>query len=175
MWRISSAVEQRNHNPLVGGSNPSFATTARHVSPIPRARFPGSDLRLAAALLTGVLLALLALPEQAWSQRQLPAEASFGEMTRFAYPLVTIGKGTFRMAPGGKIYNQQNLIIMPAAAPARANVLFTLDTAGELSGIWLLTAQEAARFRKPATPGTTPPVKPPADKPKDNPSTLGGN
>src|SRR6185295_4936841 len=26
--RISSAVEQRNHNPLVGGSNPSFATNS---------------------------------------------------------------------------------------------------------------------------------------------------
>jgi hypothetical protein len=145
------------------------------VSLIPRARLPGSDLRLAAALLTAAALALLALPQKAWSQRQLPADAAFGEMTRFAYPLVTIGKRTFRMAPGGKIYNQQNLIIMPAAAPARASVLFKLDTAGELSGVWLLTAQEAARHKKPAIPGTTPPVKPPAGKPKDNPSTLGGN
>jgi hypothetical protein len=54
-------------------------------------------------------------------------------------------------------------------------VLFKLDTAGDLSGVWLLTAQEAARYRKPVTPGTTPAVKPPADKPKDKPSTLGGN
>jgi hypothetical protein len=145
------------------------------VSHIPRARFLGSELRLTAALLTGAVLALLALPEKAWSERQLPRDASFGEMTRFAYPLVTIGKRTFRMAPGGKIYNQQNLIIMPAATPGRANVLFKLDTAGDLSGVWLLTAQEAARYRKPVTPGTTPAVKPPADQPKDNPSTLGGN
>lgn len=26
LWRRSSVVEQRNHNPLVGGSNPSAAT-----------------------------------------------------------------------------------------------------------------------------------------------------
>jgi hypothetical protein len=145
------------------------------VSHILPARLPGLELRLIAALLAAALVALLALPEAAWSERQLPKDASFGEMTRFAYPLVTIGKRTFRMAPGGKIYDQQNLIIMPAAAPGRANVLFKLDTAGDLSGVWLLTAQEAARYRKPVTPGTTPAVKPPADKPKDKPSTLGGN
>jgi hypothetical protein len=27
MWRRSSAVEQGNHNPLVGGSNPPAATS----------------------------------------------------------------------------------------------------------------------------------------------------
>lgn len=144
------------------------------MSPVPRARFPGSDLRLAAALLTGCLLVLPALPEKAWAGRQLPRDAAYGEMTRFAYPLATIGKRTFRMAPGGKIYNQQNLIIMPAAAPSRASVLFRLDTAGELSGIWLLTAQEAARYKKPTASSPAPAPKPPAEQPKDNPATLGG-
>ncbi len=126
-------------------------------------------------------LAACMLSAAAWPQRQLPQDARFGEMTRFAYPQVVISKRTFHMAPGARIYNQQNLIIMPVAMPPRANVLFEVDTAGHLSGIWLLTAQEAARYKKPVLPTKAPP-KPPADPAKDDekddkkddPSRLGG-
>jgi hypothetical protein len=105
-------------------------------------------------------------------------------MTRFAYPQVVISKKTFHMAPGARIYNLQNMIIMPVAMPPRANVLFEVDTAGHLSGIWLLTAQEAARYKKPVLPTKVPPKppevspKPPGDpakdEKKDDPSRLGG-
>jgi hypothetical protein len=120
--------------------------------------------------------ALFALSTSVWSERQLPNDARFGEMTRFVYPQVTIGKRNLHMAPGARIYNQQNLIIMPAAMPPRANVLYKLDTAGHLSGVWLLTAQEAARYKKPVVPAKPAP-KPPADQAKDDkkddPSRLG--
>ena len=110
--------------------------------------------------------ALFALATPVWSERQLPKDAQFGEMTRFAYPAVTINQRTLHMGPGARIYNRQNLIIVPAAMPPRANVLFKLDTAGHLSGVWLLTAQEAARYKKPSLPWTPEP-KPPADPAKD--------
>lgn len=110
-------------------------------------------------------LALLALASPVWSERPLPKDARFGEMTRFAYPLITINQRTFHMAPGARIYNQQNLTIVPAAMPHRAKVLFQLDTAGQLSGVWLLTAQEATRYKKPALPWAPEP-KPPADPAK---------
>ncbi len=123
-------------------------------------------------------LALLAFPPAAWSERQLPKDARFGEMTRFAYPQVTISKHTFHMGPGARIYNQQNMTIVPAAMPPRANVLFKLDTAGHLSGVWLLTAQEAARYKKSSTPWTPEP-KPAADPAKgektDAPAQSGRN
>jgi hypothetical protein len=120
-------------------------------------------LGLASTRRRGVVLGcvgFLLLSGPAWAQRQLPKDAHFGEITRFAYPLVRIADRTFHMAPGAKIYNQQNLIIMPAAMPPRAKVLFKLDTAGELSAVWLLTAEEAARYRK----STTLPTKPSADQ-----------
>ena len=123
-------------------------------------------LRLFHAALSLIGLALFALAASVWSERQLPKDAHFGEMTRFAYPQVTISKRTFHMGPGARIYNQQNLTIVPAAMPPRANVLFQLDTAGHLSGVWLLTAQEAARYKKPAAPWTPDP-KLPADQAKD--------
>ena len=135
-------------------------------------------VRLLAAILG---LAACVLSTAAWSQRQLPQDARFGEMTRFAYPQVVISKKTLHMAPGARIYNHQNLIIMPAAMPPRANVLFEVDTAGHLSGIWLLTAQEAARYKKPVLPTTIPPkpappkpAGPAKDEDKDDSSRLGG-
>ena len=80
------------------------------------------------------------------------------------------------MGPGARIYNRQNLIIMPAAMPPRANVLFKLDTAGHLSGVWLLTAQEAARYKKPSTPldaGTQAACRPGQGREDDDPSRPG--
>jgi hypothetical protein len=120
-------------------------------------------VRLLAAILG--LMAFAPAPV-VWSERQLPKDAHFGEMTRFAYPQVIINQRTFHMAPGARIYNQQNLTIVPAAMPPRAKVLFQLDTAGHLSGVWLLTAQEAARYKKPST-AWTPTPKPAAEPSKD--------
>jgi hypothetical protein len=122
--------------------------------------------RFLAALLTVLGLASAALSPAAWPERLLPRNAHFGEMTRFAYPLVTISTRILHMSPGARIYNQQNLMIMPSAMPPRAKVMFTLDTAGDLSGLWLLTAQEAARYRLPSVPWTPAP-KAPGDPAKD--------
>ena len=119
---------------------------------------------------------LFMLSAPGWAERQLPKDAHFGEMTRFAYPLATIGKRTFRLAPGARIYNHQNLTITPAGVPPHAQVLFRVDGTGQLSGIWLLTAQEAATYKKPTT-AWTPPV-PSGQKPPPNGAaksdTLGG-
>jgi hypothetical protein len=143
------------------------------VSASPRVRFPGPDRQVLICLLALTLVAVAAASGQAWSARQLPAGARFGEITAFQYPLVAIGRNTFRMAPGARIYNQQNLIIMPVAMPSRAAVLYKLDTAGEISGIWLLTAEEAARARKVTTKPAAPKADQGQDQSKDDPSRLG--
>ena len=138
--------------------------------PLLRLRFrrPARQILIALAV---ALIVLAAAPGQVWSARQLPSGARFGQMTAFQYPLLAIGKNTFRMAPGAKIYNHQNLIIMPAAMPPKAAVLYKLDTAGEISGIWLLTAEEAARLRPVTTQPAAPAPKP--EQVKDDPARLG--
>jgi hypothetical protein len=121
--------------------------------------------RLSRAALSLLSFALFTLSAPGWSERQLPKDAHYGQMTRFSYPLASINKHTFRMAPGARIYNHQNLTITPAAMPPQAQVLFRVDAAGQLSSIWLLTAQEAARYKKPTTAWTPPTAstqKPPA-------------
>jgi hypothetical protein len=88
--------------------------------------------------------------------RNFPQDARFGELTRFSYPYATIGDKTLRMSPGAKIYNEQNLIIMPAAMRQQGAVLYRLDNAGALSAIWLLTAQEAASYASKSAPKPAP-------------------
>ena len=61
-----------------------------------------------------------------------------------------IGDKIYRLAPGSRIFNQQNLIIMPAALQTQsAPVMYILDMGGDLSRIWLLTRDEAAQHPLP--------------------------
>ncbi len=144
-WRISSAVEQRNHNPLVGGSNPSFATTSIALSPAAPVSCHLVFRHLAAAFRRAALLALLAILAGAGlaSARDLPADAKFGKLTAFQYPYALIGGKKLRMNAAARIYNEDNLIVQPAAMRQSAKVLYQLDSAGDLAKIWLLTEPEA--------------------------------
>jgi hypothetical protein len=82
--------------------------------------------------------------------RQLPADARFAVVSRFEYPYLVVKDRTLHIGPGAKIYNEQNLVIMPAAMRVPANVLLRLDAQGEVTGIWILTPEETARYQKPA-------------------------
>jgi hypothetical protein len=79
----------------------------------------------------------------ALAQRTLPPDGKYIKAAEFNYPFVKLGKQVLRIAVGGKIYNEQNLIIMPAAAPGKANVWYKVDFNGEVSQIWILTPDEA--------------------------------
>jgi len=84
--------------------------------------------------------------------RDFPQQARRGTITSHQYPHYRIGSTTYRIAPGGRIYNEQNLIIMPASLPnGKAEVMYRLDMQGDLSAIWLLTREEAAVIAKPGT------------------------
>jgi hypothetical protein len=85
--------------------------------------------------------------------RNFPQGAQRGELTAHQYPYYTIDKKTRRLAVGGKIYNHHNLIIMSVSLQAqKAEIMYSLDTNGQLSAIWLLTPSEAARYPKAKQP-----------------------
>jgi hypothetical protein len=105
-----------------------------------RIRRPALGFRL------GVLLSLclsLAVYSGAQAQRSLPLDAKYAAKAQFNYPSVKVGKETLRLSVGSKIYNEQNLIIMPNTAPSSAAVLYKVDINGEISQIWILTPEEA--------------------------------
>ncbi len=99
-----------------------------------------SALRRGAPLV--MCLALCAVTP-AIAQQQLPQDAKFVAKAQFNYPFVKLSKQILRLAVGGKIYNEQNLIIMPNTAPSTADVAYRVDTNGEISQIWILTPEES--------------------------------
>jgi hypothetical protein len=93
---------------------------------------------------------VLAGATQAFAERTFPQQARRGEIKAYEYPAMKIGDHVYRLAPGSRIFNQQNLIIMPASLRVQtAPIMYTLDMSGDLSRVWLLTGEEAARLPVP--------------------------
>jgi hypothetical protein len=96
---------------------------------------------------------VLAGATQAIAERTFPERAKRGDLQAYEYPSMKIGGHVYRLSPGCRIFNRQNLIIMPVSLPARTGpVMYLLDMSGDLSRIWLLSAEEAARLPVPKGP-----------------------
>ena len=92
-------------------------------------------------------IVVLAGATQAVAERTFPEHAKRGDLQAYKYPSMKIGGHVYKLAPGSRIFNQKNLIIMPASLQVQtAPVMYLLDISGDLSRIWLLTDDEAARL-----------------------------
>ena len=103
-------------------------------------------------LLFALLASMLALAcaTQACAERNFPEQARRGELKASQYPSMKIGDKIYRLAVGSRIFNQQDLIIMPGSLQVQAApIMYQLDMSGDLSRIWLLTGEEAARLPPP--------------------------
>ncbi len=76
--------------------------------------------------------------------RVLPQNAQIGPLNGFSYPDVQIGGKIFRLAPGVRIYDTFNRIVIPTSLPASGNVFYQLDPGGMLIRMWLPTPEEEA-------------------------------
>jgi hypothetical protein len=86
-------------------------------------------------------------------RRPFPATALRGEIAVQQPPALLLNGRPARLAPGARIRGADNLMMTTAMlAGQRLTVHYTLDNAGELAEIWLLTAAERARVPWPATP-----------------------
>jgi hypothetical protein len=119
----------------------SFSTTSR-TQAAPSGMMPMKKLL---HVFLASLLALLCAT-QACAGRDFPPQAKRGDMQAYRYPLMKIDERVYKLAAGSHLYNEQNLIIMPASLNIQtAPVMYLLDTGGDLSRIWLLTREEAAQ------------------------------
>ena len=101
--------------------------------------------------LTNTLFALLSallLISPAHAERNFPPNVKPAELRGIEYPNVRIDDRTFRLAPGGRIYDTSNRIVLPNAAPKSGKVLFKLDPQGFVIKLWILTPEEVARLSK---------------------------
>jgi hypothetical protein len=67
-----------------------------------------------------------------------PDGSVVGTMSPGTLPEVNIDGKAFRLAPGARIYNAQNLTITPNQVPANSRVRYKLDAGGNVNQVWLL-------------------------------------
>jgi hypothetical protein len=95
-------------------------------------------------LLAAALFALLAAT--AFAQlRTLPAQAKPGKMRHVQETIVQIDGKLARLAPGARIRDAHNRLLVPTAIPADSVVKYMLNAQGEVSAVWILTPQEAGQ------------------------------
>ena len=92
------------------------------------------------------LLLSLMLIAPAHAERNFPLNVKPAELRGIEYPYVRIDDRTFRLSPGGRIYDTFNRMVLPNAAPKTGRVLFKLDSQGMLLKLWILTPEEIARL-----------------------------
>jgi len=82
--------------------------------------------------------------------RQLPANGKLGELVgqNQPFPLLQINDKVVRLAPGGRIYDQNNRTILHTFLPERAYVLFVEDMNGDVSRIYVLRPDELEQIQR---------------------------
>jgi hypothetical protein len=97
--------------------------------------------------------AALTAPALAQSPRNFPATALRGEIVVVQPPDIALNGRGARLAPGARIRNTQNLLTLSGALVGQAlPVHYTIDTAGLVLEVWILTDAERARQPWPTTP-----------------------
>ncbi|HEX5093311.1 MAG TPA: hypothetical protein VFV84_11565 [Burkholderiales bacterium] len=93
-----------------------------------------------------LLISLLACAVLAHAQiRTLPADAQRGYLRHLQDMIVQIDGRTARLSLGAQVRDAHNRIVVPAAIPPGSLVKYTVNPQGEVSAVWILSAQEAAR------------------------------
>lgn len=106
-------------------------------------------LRCVPALVLGLALAL---PAAAQAPRNFLVKTMRGSVVFGAPPEVTLNGKPARLAPGARIRDENNLVVLPATLAGRKAVVnYTVELEGMLLDVWLLTPAEAARKPWPVT------------------------
>jgi hypothetical protein len=89
------------------------------------------------------------LPVLAQGIRVLPGNVTVGELQGIDYPYVKISNTVYRLAPGSRIRDRQNRIVVPVSAPQSGRVVFNFDSLGQVLGLWILTDLEIPYYPLP--------------------------
>lgn len=100
-------------------------------------------------LLILALLATTALSAAAF-ERTFPASAKRGKMTPANFPAIVIDGKQRALSPAARIFNQDNLIEMPASLRgSNMPVNYTETGDGDIDRVWILSAEEASQKLAP--------------------------
>jgi len=123
-------------------------------------RCPTLNRLLRAAALLGAALLSAPTPAQ-WQQPQrippIPAHAQRGVLEVTDPPEALLDGQPARLAPGARIRDASNLLVLSGALTGRKHVVrYTRDTLGLLHEIWMLTPTEMASEEPEARQTITP-------------------
>ena len=77
-------------------------------------------------------------------QRTFPVDVERGELTVLQSNLVQLGNAKEQMAPGARIFNLHNRVQLPVTLAGQKQVVnYRRNATGQISEVWLLSAQEA--------------------------------
>jgi len=122
-----------------------LAELAMRDNPVPGDPLAGAELRAAARF----AMTLVRQRASICQRLQRLVELGFPELRDvFDDPSCKTARQVLRLAPGGRITDENNRSIVHAHLPAQATVLYTLDNQGDISRIIILTPEEAARIKQ---------------------------
>ena len=88
---------------------------------------------------------LATLPTLAELGRSIPEDARRGRMTHASGMNARLDGREVLLAPGAQIRSEQNLVIVPTALAPDSLVKYQTDANGQISRVWVLSREEAAR------------------------------
>jgi len=90
------------------------------------------------------------LPASAQGTRSFPQAARPGRFAMRVFPEAMLDGQSVRLSAGARIYDQRNMIVMPASLSGSFDALVERDPVGDISRVWLLTPEEfqAAQVRE---------------------------
>ena len=90
---------------------------------------------------------------RAQAQRTVGRTALRGELVVVAPPEVRLNGAPVRLAPGARLRSPQNMLVLSGSLlEQKLLVHYTLDGAGQVQDVWILTPAEASRTPWPRTP-----------------------
>jgi hypothetical protein len=123
----------------------SLAVMPKLLAKPPSSHKPSRRARLkvaAAAMVSGLLVGGLSAPTSAQVNRIIPTEALPGVFKPAIFPEAFMNGQPVRLGAGARIYDEQNMIRMPASLSGDYRVAFVRGNLGEIIQIWMLTEAE---------------------------------
>ena len=82
--------------------------------------------------------------------RQFPPEAKLAELVGQTqpYPLLALDDKVLRLAPGGRVFDEHNRVVLHSYLPKHAHVLYVLDMNGQVSRVYILRPDELKEIQQ---------------------------
>ncbi len=104
-------------------------------------------LQVLAALLVSVLVGLAATPASA-QIRPIPEHARLATLKLGVFPDAELNGKWVKLGPGARIYNQDNMIVIPSSLKGVPHVVaYVTGSLGEVVSVWILKDREVRQLR----------------------------